>query len=101
MIKKIGLEATSLIVVLILAVSGWLTYRHYKHSKDPAMIPITVKEGPIEESVEATGYVAPLNRVEIKPPIGGRIEQLLVDEGDKVKVGQILAWMSSSDVSEW
>src|SRR6185369_15253119 len=37
------------------------------------------------------------NRVEIKPPISGRIEQLLVEEGQKVQAGQILAWMSSTD----
>src|SRR6185295_987790 len=39
----------------------------------------------------------PLNRVEIKPPIAGRVEKLLVDEGAKVEAGQILAWLSSSD----
>ncbi|MFA6030475.1 MAG: efflux RND transporter periplasmic adaptor subunit [Elusimicrobiota bacterium] len=58
---------------------------------------VSAMEGPIEEAVEATGAVSPLNRVEIKPPIAGRIEKLLVEEGDRVKVGQILAWMSSSD----
>ena len=54
-------------------------------------------EGPIEDVIEANGEVDPLNRVEIKPPIQGRIETLLVDEGDKVKAGQIIAWMSSTD----
>jgi macrolide-specific efflux system membrane fusion protein len=54
-------------------------------------------EGPIEETVEATGTIVPLNRVEIKPPIAGRIERLLADEGDSVREGQILAWMSSDD----
>lgn len=58
---------------------------------------IAAAEGPIEEMVEATGEVAALNRVEIKPPIQGRIEKLLVEEGDSMKEGQILAWMSSSD----
>lgn len=58
---------------------------------------VTVTEGPIEETVEATGAIVPLNRVEIKPPISGRIERLLADEGDTVRSGQILAWMSSDD----
>ncbi len=57
----------------------------------------TVKRAPIEETVEATGSVSPLNRVEIKPPIAGRIEKLIVDEGATVKAGQIIAWMSSTD----
>ena len=55
------------------------------------------KAGMIEQTVDATGSILPLNRVEVKPPIGGRIEKLLVDEGDKVQAGQILAWMSSTD----
>jgi len=58
---------------------------------------VTATTGPIQETVEATGEVAPLNRVEIKPPVQGRIEKLLVDEGATVKAGQVLAWMSSSD----
>jgi macrolide-specific efflux system membrane fusion protein len=58
---------------------------------------ITVKLGDIEETVDASGEVSPLNRVEVKPPIQGRIEKILVDEGSTVKAGQILAWMSSSD----
>ncbi|MEK7234505.1 MAG: efflux RND transporter periplasmic adaptor subunit [Elusimicrobiota bacterium] len=58
---------------------------------------IEVVVGPIEQLIEATGSVAPQNRVEIKPPVGGRIEELLVGEGDKVVTGQIVAWMSSTD----
>lgn len=53
--------------------------------------------GAIEQTIDATGSVAPQNRVEIKPPVGGRIEKLLVDEGDAVTGGQIVAWMSSTD----
>lgn len=58
---------------------------------------VTAKLGAIEQTVDATGSVIALNRVEIKPPISGRVEQLLVDEGAKVTAGQILAWMSSTD----
>lgn len=58
---------------------------------------VEAKVGLIEQTVDATGSVIALNRVEIKPPISGRIEQLLVNEGDKVQAGQIVAWMSSTD----
>lgn len=54
-------------------------------------------EGPIEETVEATGSVVPLNRVEVRPPIGGRIERLLAQEGAEVRAGDVIAWMSSND----
>ena len=58
---------------------------------------VAAKLGTIEQTVDATGSILPLNRVEVKPPISGRIEKLLVDEGDKATAGQILAWMSSTD----
>ena len=45
----------------------------------------------------ATGEVLPQNRVEVKPPIPGRVEQVLVHEGDAVTQGQVLALMSSMD----
>lgn len=51
----------------------------------------------LEETVDAAGSVSPNNRVEIKPPVAGRVETLLVDEGDRVKAGQIVAWLSSTD----
>ncbi len=57
----------------------------------------TVKSdrGDLVVSVSATGEVKPYNRVEVKPPIAGRVEQVLVREGQEVKQGQVVAWMSS------
>lgn len=53
--------------------------------------------GDIEVFVSTTGTVKPKNRLEILPTVAGRIEKVLVDEGDSVRLGQIIAWMSSSD----
>ncbi|MFH1282879.1 MAG: efflux RND transporter periplasmic adaptor subunit [bacterium] len=43
------------------------------------------------------GEVKPRNRIEIKPQLAGRIESIEVVEGQNVKKGQILAWMSSTE----
>ncbi len=53
--------------------------------------------GTIQISISATGTVLPQNRLEIKPAINGRVESVLVSEGQKVRIGQILAWMSSTE----
>ncbi|MCK4423007.1 MAG: efflux RND transporter periplasmic adaptor subunit, partial [Candidatus Omnitrophica bacterium] len=53
--------------------------------------------GNIETIISTTGTVQPQNRLEVKPAINGRIEEILVKEGDKVKTGDILAWMSSKE----
>ena len=53
--------------------------------------------GGIQTIITATATVQPQNRLEIKPPINGRIDKILVEEGEKVKIGQTLAWMSSTE----
>src|SRR3990167_10901892 len=53
--------------------------------------------GNIQSVISTTGAVQPQNRLEIKPPISGRVDEILVKEGEKVKVGQILAWISSTE----
>ncbi len=53
--------------------------------------------GSIKITVSTTGTVQPYNRLEVKPPIGGRVDQMLVEEGDEVRRGQTLAWLSSSE----
>jgi macrolide-specific efflux system membrane fusion protein len=54
-----------------------------------------VVRGDLSVTVSSTGTVQPYNRVEVKAPIAGRIEEVLVREGDEVKKGQVLARMSS------
>lgn len=56
-----------------------------------------VGRGDILAELSTTGGVIPRNRLEIKPPVAGRIEQVLVAEGQSVSKGQVLAWMSSSE----
>jgi membrane fusion protein, macrolide-specific efflux system len=53
--------------------------------------------GSIKTFISSTGTILPKNRLEIKPPVNGRIERILVKEGDKVKTGDTLAWMSSTE----
>lgn len=53
--------------------------------------------GNVQLRVATTGVVEPQNRLEIKPSISGRIEDILVEEGNEVKSGEILAWMSSTE----
>jgi macrolide-specific efflux system membrane fusion protein len=58
---------------------------------------VQATRGDLEETVLATGIVQPQNRLEIKPPIAGRAEEILVREGQSVRKGQVLAWMSSGE----
>jgi macrolide-specific efflux system membrane fusion protein len=65
--------------------------------KEAPLQKIKVERGSIKAQISTTGIVEPRNRLEIKPPISGRIESVLASEGDNVKKAQVLAWMSSSE----
>lgn len=89
-------------VLLALALAGGGGFYFYKNKErkknaEPSYREVTIEKGQIDVTVLSTGVVQPQNRLEIKPPIAGRVEQILVNEGDKVKPGQILAWMSSTE----
>ncbi|MBI4802025.1 MAG: efflux RND transporter periplasmic adaptor subunit [Elusimicrobia bacterium] len=85
------------IAALALAGGGWYYYKSGKKSADVKYARAEVLIKDISEFVETTGEVIPLNRVEVQPPSSGRIEQIVVDEGDKIKAGEIMALMSSAD----
>ncbi|MFH2204000.1 MAG: HlyD family efflux transporter periplasmic adaptor subunit [Elusimicrobiota bacterium] len=85
----------SLVIVVVGAVPAWKWTQ--RKSDRPSFAPVRVERGDIEITILATGVVQPQNRVEIKPPIAGRAEIILVKEGQAVKRGQLLAWMSSTE----
>ena len=84
------------LVIAIGAVVGVVMIKGKGSSKEVTK-EINPTIGSIETFISTTGTVLPQNRLEVKPPVNGRIESILVQEGEKVKTGQILASMSSTD----
>jgi len=84
---------------VILAAAAVLGYLKVTDSGDNALTLETVRaeRDTITQAVSTTGVVEPQNRLEIKPPVSGRIDEILVREGDRIRVGQKLALMSSSE----
>ncbi|MBF0298456.1 MAG: efflux RND transporter periplasmic adaptor subunit [Oligoflexia bacterium] len=90
------LKWTLLSLILIIIIVGILYFYNQKHKRlDITYIEEELVRDNIEETILSTGVVQPKNRLEIKAPIAGRLENILVKEGDIVRKGQILAWMSS------
>lgn len=89
MIKIGGLMILSMMAIVLISGCGGKNAKPLETS--------TVVKGTIRAQIPTTGDVEPRNRLEIKPPVSGRIETILVEEGDNVKKGQVLAMMSSSD----
>ena len=82
-------------VLVVVIVGGWMLF--HKNGSNGVVKDINPIRGDIQLTISAVGTVKPQNRLQIKPPINGRIEKVLVDEGDVVKVGQMLALMSSTE----
>lgn len=90
-----------IVIVLIIAISVSMVFFYFRVRRNTNS-KLTTKEihpvvGDIRLTVITTGVVEPQNRLEIKPSINGRVEEILVQEGNKVKKGQILARMSSTE----
>lgn len=93
------LSKKHLIILAVVLLSAFGAYKLWKKNQKAEDVyrEVKVDRGDIGISVTATGTVQPQNRLEIKPPISGRVETVLVQEGETVKRGQILAWMSSTE----
>lgn len=78
-----------LVILIILAVigksAGWIG-----QPKEVEVELEKVKRVSIIEKVSASGTVQPVTEVKIAPEVSGEIRELLVEEGDAVKKGQLL-----------
>jgi len=86
------------VVVIIAVAAGFFFFRSAFVSKPE----VTYREyrpqiGDIRQTVSTTATVQPQNRLEIKSPVSGRIDEILVKEGDFVKKGEVLALVSSTE----
>ena len=85
-------------ICAVLIVSGFVVFNIRNKSQTQETIrEITPHIGTIGTTISTTGTVLPKNRLEVKPQVNGRIESILVKEGQQVKIGQTLAWMSSTE----
>jgi len=88
----IGLIAVAAAVVVIKVMTG--------NGKELKLNTVTVKEETVELTVTATGYVQPVDKVEVGTQVSGVIEKIYVDFNSQVKKGQLLAELDKSTLSE-
>jgi macrolide-specific efflux system membrane fusion protein len=88
-----------IIGVLVLVVATSIFYFKFRHAKPKEEVIKEIKpfRGDIQNVISTTGTVLPKNRLEVKPPVNGRIDEILIKEGERIKTGQTLAWMSSTE----
>ena len=97
-----------IIIVLVVAALGYGGFygsQKWQAQQRAAKAPkrqttATLEERDIQFAVQAAGDIGPADQVSVRPEINGRIEQLPVDIGDKVKRGDPLFTLNDSDLQK-
>jgi HlyD family secretion protein len=88
---------SSVIVVVLVFVGGLAAFSRGGTKIDPSKL-AKVEKGDLAKSVVATGKVTPIIQVEVKSKASGIVKNLLVDYGDTVKKGQLLAQLDKAEI---
>ena len=94
--KLIIWGSVGLVIVLLIAV-GVIAAKSGGTKIDPSKL-AKVEKGDLAKSVVATGKVTPIIKVEVKSKASGIVKKLLVDYGDTVKKGQLLAQLDKIEI---
>lgn len=88
----------SVVAVIVLLIAGGVFAATRGGTKiDPSKL-AKVEKGDLAKSVVATGKVTPITKVEVKSKASGIVKKLMVDYGDRVKKGQLLAQLDKIEI---
>ena len=68
--------------------------------RDLTAFTTTSKKGVLSGVITASGELMAVRKVNVSPRQQGRLQQLLVDEGDQVEINQLLAVMDDGDLDD-
>lgn len=96
--KKLTIFA---IVIIIASLIGFVYWNFFAtHEKDDAYILGKVVRGDVVSTIDATGTIQPVNRVDLSTVVSGTLEKVMVKQNDYVTKGQILATIFSKGVGD-
>jgi HlyD family secretion protein len=96
--KKKTLIVSILVVVIVIVIAVFLLKG--KGNNESIFNTVQVQEELIEITVTATGYVQPMDKVEVGTQVSGVVEKIFVDYNSQVKKGQLLAEIDKSTLLE-
>src|SRR5207245_1577486 len=84
--------------VIVVVTAGFVLAQHRgEPAKADAIRTAQVTRGNIVLSVSATGTVEPASMVEVRSRATGTVTRVLVDEGQRVRLGQVLVELNDPD----
>ena len=93
----------TLLVVAGLGVGGFLVWKQWERRQAAAIEGSAISTANVEArdisfAINAAGEIGPADQVSVRPEINGKIAELPVDIGDKVKKGQLLCRLDDTDL---
>lgn len=85
------------VVLVVLIVAGVAIANSGGAKIDPSKLG-KVEKGDLAKSVVATGKIEPITKITIKSKASGIVKRLLVDAGETVKSGQIMAELDKEEI---
>lgn len=94
----------SVVVVAVVAVAGWLGYQRFwlprqQAAQVPTFESTLAERGAIASTVSATGSIQPDSELSLAFRGTGRVDQVLVSEGQRVEEGQLLASLDTTELA--
>jgi|GEM_PF-791240 len=85
----------ALVVVALLAGGGWWGYKYYRTKSASTATQVRYMEGQVQKgnlrsTISGTGPVASVNGVSVKASQTGTVAQILAQDGQQVKAGQVI-----------
>jgi HlyD family secretion protein len=94
-----------LIVVLGIGIAGYYGWKNWQKTSQTAAGPerpttATAELRNINFAVNAAGEIAPAEQVSVRPEINGKVDQLPVDLGDRLKKGDLLFKLDDKELQQ-
>jgi RND family efflux transporter MFP subunit len=101
-----GLKLLSILMWVIplsmVGVGAAFAYKQYKEIQSKPEVTVgrvqTMTSGEAEKLLSAKGYLRSRNQADVGSRVAGRVQELLVEEGSKVKKGQLLLVLEHNDL---
>jgi RND family efflux transporter MFP subunit len=95
----------ALLALALLGAGGYFAWNHWQKARLTAEAPSRPTTAPAELrdiafAVNAAGEITPAEQVSVRPEINGKIEQLPVDIGDRVKKGALLFKLDDRELQQ-
>jgi len=90
MMKRTPLLLSSLVALAVIGGGAWWLWSARADTK-PSFRTQAVALGDVEDTVSAVGVLQPLNYVDVGTQVSGQLKTIMVDFGQRVEQGQLLA----------